>query len=135
MPTNKAVVDIVEQWSASRPDKMSQSLEQWWNQTAPGSLHSALLFDPDGIADLVTRLSRAFPAAPALEASDFRSAGAVKTVQDLVDALQPPIEDTALSGSAFEDVGTPSPKPATLSGRSNSERSPSRRTNKGHSRR
>jgi hypothetical protein len=135
MPTNKAVLDVVEQWSASRPDKMSQSIELWWNQTAPGSSHSALLFDPDGIADLVTRLSKAFPASPALEASDFRSAGAVKTVQDLVDALQPPIEGAAVSGSALEGVGTPSPKPATLSGPSNSEPGASRRTRKGHNRR
>ena len=135
MPTNKAVVDVVEQWSGSRPDKMSQSLEPWWERTAPGSSHSALLFDPDGIADLVTRLSKAFPASPPLEASDFRSAGTVKTVQDLADALQPPIEDTFVSGSVFEDVATPSCKPATSSGRSNSGPSASRRTKKGHNRR
>jgi len=135
MPTNKAAVDVVEQWSGSRPDKMSQSLEQWWDRTAPGSTHSALLFDPNGIADLVTRLSKAFPASPPLEASDFRSPGTVKTVQDLVDALQPPIEDAAVSGPVSEDVATPSYKPATLSGRSNSGRNASRRTKKEHNRR
>jgi hypothetical protein len=62
MPTNKAVVDVVEQWSGQRPEKMSQGLEDWWNQTAPGSSHSALVFNPDGIEDLLKRLQKAFPA-------------------------------------------------------------------------
>lgn len=91
MPTNKAVLDVVDQWSGDRPAKMSQSLEQWWNQTAPGSPHSTLVFDPNGIDDLVNRLKKAFPASPALQAADFRSTGNVKSVQDLVDALQPPV--------------------------------------------
>jgi hypothetical protein len=61
MPSNKAVVDVIEQWSSQRPEKMSQSLEDWWNQTAPGSSHSALSFDPDGIEDLIKRIKNAFP--------------------------------------------------------------------------
>ena len=91
MPTNKAVVDVIEQWSGQRPEKMSQSLEDWWNQTAPGSSHSALQFDPDGIEDLIKRIEKAFPSAPAVEGADFRTSGNIKNVQDLVDALQPAI--------------------------------------------
>jgi hypothetical protein len=91
MPANKAVVDVIEQWSGQRPDKTSQNLQNWWNQTAPGSNHSALLFKPDGIEDLLKRLKKAFPGSPALQSGDFGDAGAIKTVQDLIDALQPPI--------------------------------------------
>jgi hypothetical protein len=93
MPTNKSVVDVIEQWSGKRPEKMSQNLKDWWNQTAPGSTHSALAFDPDGIEDLVKRLQRAFPSSPALASGDFGDSGNVKTVQDLVDALQPVMAD------------------------------------------
>jgi hypothetical protein len=89
MPTNKAVVDIVEEWSGKRPEKMSQNLKDWWNQTAPGSTHSALAFDPDGIEDLLKRLKKAFPSSPPLVSGDFGDSGNIKTVQDLVDALQP----------------------------------------------
>jgi len=89
MPTNKEVLDVIENWSGQRPSKMSQQLEEWWNKTAPGSTHSGLLFDPDGIADLVKRLRNAFPNPPHLQASDFKASGTVKTAQDLVDALQP----------------------------------------------
>src|SRR6266850_1117964 len=89
MPTNKEVLDVIEKWSGQRPPKMSQRLEEWWNKTAPGSTHSGLVFDPDGIADLVNRLQKAFPNPPHLEAADFKATGTVKTVQDLVDALQP----------------------------------------------
>ncbi len=93
MPTNKVVLDVVEEWSGERPDKMSQSLEEWWDTTAPGSTHSALSFDPEGISDLVNRVKEAFPASPPLQTGDFQSTGSVKTVQDLVDALQAPIAD------------------------------------------
>jgi hypothetical protein len=78
---------------------MSQQLEEWWNKTAPDSTHSGLPFDPDGIADLVNRLKKTFPNPPHLEATDFKSSGTVKTVEDLVDALQPTF---------------PAPAPATL---------------------
>jgi hypothetical protein len=89
MPTNKEVLDVIEKWSGQRPSKMSQQVEEWWNKTAPGSTHSGLPFDPDGIADLVNRLKKAFPNPPHVEAADFKTSGTVKTVQDLVDALQP----------------------------------------------
>jgi hypothetical protein len=105
MPSNKAVVDVVEQWSGQRPEKMLQSLEDWWNQTAPGSSHSALSFDPDGIEDLIKRLQDAFPSAPVLEAGDFRASGNVKTVQDLVDALQPAMVGAAMAVSTARNVG------------------------------
>jgi hypothetical protein len=105
MPSNKAVVDIVEQWSGQRPEKMLQSLEDWWNQTAPGSSHSALSFDPDGIEDLIKRLQDAFPSSPVLEAGDFRASGNVKTVQDLVDALQPAMVGAAMDAPVAGDVG------------------------------
>jgi hypothetical protein len=49
------------------------------------------LFKPDGIEDLLKRLKKAFPGSPALQSGDFGDAGAIKTVQDLIDALQPPI--------------------------------------------
>jgi hypothetical protein len=89
MPTNKDVLDVIGKWSGQRPSKMTQQLEEWWNKTAPGSTHSGLPFDPDGIADLVNRLNKAFPNPPHLEAADFKASGTVKTVQDLVNALQP----------------------------------------------
>ena len=89
MPTNKAVVDVIEQWSGQRPEKMSQNLQDWWNQTAADSDHNALLFKPDGIEDLLKRLRQAFPASPRLESGDFDDGGTVKTVQDLADELQP----------------------------------------------
>lgn len=93
MPTNKAVVDVIEQWSGKRPEKMSQNLKEWWDQTAPGSTHSALSFDPDGIEDLLNRLRDAFPSSPALVSVDFGDSGNIKTVQDVVDALQPVMAD------------------------------------------
>ena len=90
-------VDIVTAWSGNRPEDMSQSLEDWWNQTAPGSTHSTLKFDPDGIDDLLLRLKRAFPASPRPSEADFRAGGGIKTVQDLADALQPVVSDEALA--------------------------------------
>lgn len=104
MPSNKAVVDVIEQWSGQRPEKMSQSLEDWWNQTAPGSSHSALSFDPDGIEDLIKRIKNAFPASPVVEAADFRAAGNIKTVQDLVDALQPAMVSDAMDVPVASDM-------------------------------
>ena len=89
MPTNKQVVDAIEQWSGNRPEKMSQNLEEWWNQTAPGSTHSALAFDPNGIDDLLEKLHKEFAGSPDLAAGDFKATGNIKTLQDLVDALQP----------------------------------------------
>lgn len=91
MPTDSQVLDQVENWSGKRPTKMSQSLEDWWNQTAPGSNHSTLPFDPDGIQDLVTRVDRAFPDADPIETEDLGSSGSIKTVQDLADALNQPV--------------------------------------------
>jgi len=88
MPTNKQIVDLIEQWSGKRPDSMAQVLEDWWNETAPGSTHSALAY-ADGIDDLVKRIKKAFPPPPSVVAADFKSAGAIKTMEDLVDALQP----------------------------------------------
>lgn len=111
MPTNKAVVDVVEQWSGQRPEKMSQGLEDWWNQTAPGSSHSALVFNPDGIEDLLKRLQKAFPAAPPLVSGDFGAAGAVKSIQDLVDALQP-----AMVGAASVWMDVPQKQSSRKSG-------------------
>jgi subtilisin family serine protease len=81
-------VDIITEWSGNRPEEMSQSLEDWWNQTAPGSTHSNVMFDPDGIHDLLPRLKKASPASPGLSAGDFRTDGAIKTLQDLDDSLQ-----------------------------------------------
>ena len=101
MPSNKAVVDVIEQWSGQQPEKMLQSLEDWWNQTAPGSSHSALKFDPDGIEDLIKRIENAFPSAPVVEAADFRTSGNIKTVQDLVDALQPAMVSDAMDVPAM----------------------------------
>lgn len=100
MPTNKAVVDVIEQWSGKRPEKTSQNLKDWWNQTAPGSTHSALSFDPDGIEDLLKRLQNAFPSSPALVSADFGDSGNIKTVQDLVDALQPVMADAVTARPA-----------------------------------
>jgi hypothetical protein len=96
MPTNKQVVDAIEQWSGNRPEKMSQNLEEWWNQTAPGATHKALAFDPDGIDDLVDKLQKEFAGSPDLAAGDFKATGNIKTLQDLVDALQP-VEADALA--------------------------------------
>jgi hypothetical protein len=90
MPTEDAVLDVIEDWSGSRPANLSQNLEDWWNQTAPGSPHSAILFK-DGVLDLLTRLQNAFPGSPRLQQGDFVGGG-IKTVQDLVDALQPVIQ-------------------------------------------
>jgi hypothetical protein len=104
MPSNKAVVDVIEQWSGQRPEKMSQSLEDWWNQTAPGSSHSALSFDPDGIEDLIKRIKNAFPSSPVVEAADFRASGNIKNVQDLVDALQPPMASDAMDVPVTSDT-------------------------------
>ena len=93
MPTNNEVLDVIEDWSGQRPPKMSQSLEEWWRKTAPGSSHSGLGFDPDGITDLVNRLQAVFPDPPHLESADFT--GSVKSAQDLVDALQPVISNAS----------------------------------------
>ena len=64
MPSDNEVLNVITGWSPKRPEKMSQGLEDWWNQTAPGSTHSTLKFDPDGIDDLLLRLKKAFPASP-----------------------------------------------------------------------
>jgi hypothetical protein len=105
MPSNKAVVDLIEQWSGQRPEKTSQSLEDWWNQTAPGSSHSSLSFDPDGIEDLIKRIKIAFPSSPVVEAADFRTSGNIKTLQDLVDALQPAMVSDAMDVPVASDMG------------------------------
>ncbi len=89
MPSDDQILSVIQQWSGQRPPKMSQNLEDWWGQTASGSSHSTLPFDPDGIEDLVRRLQQAFPSSPALESGDFGSGGSVKTVEDLSQALLP----------------------------------------------
>ncbi len=95
MPSDNEVLKVVTGWSGKRPEKMSQNLEDWWNQTSPGSTHSTLKFDPDGIDDLLLRLKSAFPASPAPSEADFRAGGGIKSVQDLSDALQPVVADEA----------------------------------------
>jgi hypothetical protein len=93
MPSNEEVVDVIEDWSGKRPEKMSQNLEDWWNQTAPGSSHSAVKFKPDGIDDLIKKLKKKFPTSPVLSQEDFAASdspgGKIKTIQDLVRELQP----------------------------------------------
>ncbi len=98
MPTDSDVLDVVQAWSGKRPTKMSQSLEDWWNQTAPGSSHSTLPFAPDGIQDLVTRIDNAFPDADPIGTEDLGSSGSIKTVQDLVNALNEPGPPAAGAG-------------------------------------
>jgi hypothetical protein len=117
MPTNKEVLDVIEKWSGQRPPKMSQQLEEWWNKTAPGSTHSGLLFDPDGIADLVKRLKKAFPNPPHLEAADFKATGTVRTVQDLVNALQPTLPSPPTAALVARPAALQSAKPAKVSGK------------------
>lgn len=117
MPTNKEVLDVVEKWSGERPDKMSQSLEKWWDKTAPGSSHASLRFDPDGIADLVNRLKKAFPNSPRLKASDFKASGTVKTVQELVNALQPAVPSTAANALIPRAAAAPPKKRTTTTGK------------------
>jgi hypothetical protein len=97
MPSDNEVLNVITGWSPKRPEKMSQGLEDWWNQTAPGSTHSTLKFDPDGIDDLLLRLKKAFPASPRPSEADFRAGGGIKTVQDLADALQPVVSDEAMA--------------------------------------
>jgi len=97
MPSDNEVLDVITGWSGKRPEKMSQGLEDWWNQTAPGSTHSTLKFDPDGIDDLLLRLKKAFPASPRPSGADFRAGGEIKSVQDLADALQPVVSDEAMA--------------------------------------
>jgi hypothetical protein len=95
VPSNSEVLDVVESWSGKRPEKMSQKLEDWWNQTAAGSSHSSLKFDPDGIDDLLLRCKNQFPSSPRPSEADFRAGGNIKTAQDLADALQPVSEMVA----------------------------------------
>ncbi len=82
------ILDITTAWSGQRPEKMSQSLEDWWNQTAPGSTRGALEFDPHGIDALLPRLKRVFPASPRPSEASFRGSGNIKTLQDLEEILQ-----------------------------------------------
>jgi hypothetical protein len=103
MPTNKAVVDLVERWSGKRPKAMNQNLEDWWGETAPGSNHSTLAYDKEGIESLVDEASETFPKSPSLTADDFRAAGNIKTLQDLVDALQPPMTIAATAAFLARD--------------------------------
>ena len=117
MPTNNEVLEVIEEWSGQRPPKMSQQLEEWWNKTAPGSTHSGLAFDPDGIADLVNRLKNAFPNPPHLEAADFKATGTVKTVQDLVDALQPTLPPAPTAALVAKPTAAEVQKPAAASGK------------------
>ena len=90
MPSDSAVLDVIKAWSGKRPSKMSQVLADWWNQTAPGSSHSSLPFDPDGISDLIKRLKKAFPRSPVIDSADLAAGGGISTVQDLVQALNEP---------------------------------------------
>jgi hypothetical protein len=117
MPTNKEVLDVIEKWTGKRPPKMSQQLEEWWNKTAPGSTHSGLPFDPDGIADLVNRLLKAFPNPPHLQAADFKATGTVKTVQDLVDGLQPTVPPPPAVAPGAKPIVARGKKPAAASGK------------------
>lgn len=89
MPSNNEVLDVVTAWSGKRPEKMSQNIGDWWDQTAPGSTHSALTFDPNGIDNLLERLKKEFPGSPRPSRADFRAGGNIKTMQGLADALQP----------------------------------------------
>jgi hypothetical protein len=90
MASDAAVLDVITGWSGRRPPAMSQVLAVWWNQTAPGSSHSTLAFNPDGIADLIKRLKKAFPHSPVIGAVDLADGGAISTVEDLVEALNEP---------------------------------------------
>jgi hypothetical protein len=123
MPTNNEVLDIIEDWSGQRPLKMSQSLEEWWNETAPDSSHSGLVFDPDGITDLVNRLQEAFPDPPHVESADFRATGSVKSVQDLVDVLQPVISNASTAALISKPRVARSKKPRVVSRKTGKKKS------------
>ena len=94
MASDNDVLDVITAWSGQRPGKLSQVLEEWWEETAKGSTHGSLAFDPDGIQDLVQRLQIAFPDSPTIETGDLGSCGLIKTVQDLVTALNEPVTKT-----------------------------------------
>ena len=133
MPSDKAVLDVIEDWSGGRPSRMSQNLEEWWNRTASGSNHSTLNFDPDGIEDLVRKVNDAFPVSPALETGDFGSGGNIKTVQHLSTALLSPVAadlDALLKKPAVEDARkavTKRQKPAAKTGEKAAIKKPARR--------
>jgi hypothetical protein len=88
MPTDNDVLYVVTKWSGARPDKMSQNLGDWWDQTAAN--HSGIgAFNPNGIDDLILRCQTKFPSSPRLSEGDLQSGGNVQDVQDLVSALAP----------------------------------------------
>jgi hypothetical protein len=89
--TDTAVLEVITAWSGQKPPRMSQVIADWWVQTAHGSSHSSLAFNPDGIASLVGLLKKKFPNAPTLDRPDLATGGAIETVEDLVEALNEPI--------------------------------------------
>ena len=90
MASDAAVLNALTRWSGNRPPAMTQVLADWWNQTAPGSSHSGIVFNPDGIADLIKRLRKAFPQSPTIASADLAVGGTISTVEDLVEALNEP---------------------------------------------
>jgi hypothetical protein len=68
---------------------LSKNLSELWDETRPGSNHSSLDFDPDGIVSLISELHSEFKNPPkrsvTVTAPDFRQGGKIQTIQKLVD--------------------------------------------------
>lgn len=115
MSIQSRVVDAVEIWCGKRPDELATVLKDLWDDTAPGSSHSALDFDPDGIEDLVLKLHSEFANPPkrrvTATAADFRGGAKIQTLQKLVDeAVTFPLDAAGFT----ESVGAPLPAPRAL---------------------
>jgi len=100
MSIQSRVLNALESWCGTRPDQLSVVLKDLWNDTAPGSAHSSLDFDPDGIDALIQELHDEFSDQPqrqvTLIAGDFRSAGKIQTAQQLVN-----------EAATFSPIGAP----------------------------
>jgi len=118
MSIQSRIVNTVATWCGKRPDSLSNVLKDLWDDTAPGSSHSSLDFDPDGIDDLIQKLHSEFASPPKRQVNatgpDFRGGSRIRTVQNLVDeALAFPLVESM----GFVEAALPPRKPARVSTR------------------
>ncbi|HTM50708.1 MAG TPA: hypothetical protein VL285_18565 [Bryobacteraceae bacterium] len=112
MSLESRISDAIQDWCGQAPADFTMTLEDLW------TLNSSLPFDPDGIELLIQALEREFENAPAFEVTlsppDFRAAGKVKSVQNLIDeaATFPEGESDVIAAAAVPARRAPKKKKA-----------------------
>jgi hypothetical protein len=86
---------VLQNWCGQSTPDQSQNLKMLWESTADNDVrpHDGMDFQPDGVEDLIGRLTDEFKRpgpvrkAIVLQAGDFEPDGTILTIDDLVGAV------------------------------------------------